>query len=245
MGTSKGYEPPKGANWHSLKIQLGKLINSPDKKDIVVSKFITAIGGATGFSSSNSGGSSSSSSFKSSSARNTIQSFGSFLSDINTNGLKDAIKSRSIDLNDVTVETIKDAMVDYFVKPTVDADSACASKAISTVIDKLFDNLPNGCDLEDYLSSIVTSDLATDLICSFYENYIYELFCRTFFEYRTENISQDESIDILDIVKLTIEAKVSNCQYSVDLRDVDFNSDEGSTLVQGILKDILEILEVE
>ncbi len=42
MGTSKGYEPPKGKGspWDTLKRQMGMLIEKPDKNTKVVSKFI-------------------------------------------------------------------------------------------------------------------------------------------------------------------------------------------------------------
>jgi hypothetical protein len=185
MGTSKGYEPPKGKGspWDTLKRQMGMLIEKPDKNTKVVSKFIKAIGGAENFSSYNKPqsiptGGGSSLSFKSSTARNTVQGLGSFFSDISKNGLQQAAKSRGINIEGKTIDEIKELFIDFFLTPAVDSDSVCASKAIETVMENLFNEIANEEELENILSNVIKTEKAKELVCGFYENYIYELFCR-------------------------------------------------------------------
>lgn len=250
MGTSKGYEPPSGGDWNSLKRQMGGLLENPEKKNKVVSKFVKVLGGAERFSSHNKPtsipiGGGSSSSFKSSAARNTVQGLGLFFSDISEHGLQEAVESRGIDIAEKTLDEVKELFIDFFLTPAIDSDSACASKAIETVMEKLFDEISNEDELENVLSDVIQTEKAKELVCGFYENYIYELFSRTFFEDRTLKTDQSDSIEILEIVKETINTKISGIQCSRNIEDIDFNSQEGSDFVQGILKDILEVLEEE
>jgi len=250
MGTSKGYEPPKGGNWNSLKNQMGKLLDHPEKKEKVVSKFIKALGGSEGFSSSSkpsnvSTGGGRGTAFKSSTARSTLQSVGAFFSDIHSQGLHQATQSRGIDLTNKTLDETKEALIEYFITPATDSDSACASIAITTVIENLFNDISEEDELEEFLKDVISSDKAKNIVCRFYENYIYELFSRIFFEDRTFKTNQNDAIEILEIVKTTINAKIATYQCSNNIANVDFHSQAGSDFVQGILKDILEVLEVE
>ncbi len=249
MGTSKGYEPPSAGNWNSLKRQLGKLLEQPEeKKHKVVSKFILALGGSESFSSNSKptiivSGSGKSESFKSSTVRSTAQNIGLFFSDISNQGLEKATESRGIDLKNKTLDEVKEALIDFFITPANDSDSACASLAIATVIEELFQGISDVDEIENYLSSIITSDKAKILICGFYKNYIYELFSRIFFEDRTIHTNQNDAIEILDIVKETINSKISTYQCSSNISDIDFHGQDGANFVQGILKEILEVLE--
>lgn len=249
MGTSKGYEPPSGGDWNSLKRQMGTLIDNPEKNTKVVSKFVKVLGGAERFSSYNKPKSISigggSSSFKSSTARNTVQGLGAFFSDISKNGLQQAVESRGINIKGKTIDEIKELFIDFFLTPAVDSDSACASKAIETVMENLFNEITNEKELENILSNVIQTEKAKELVCGFYENYIYELFCRIFFEDRTLKTNQSDAEEILEIVKETISTKISGIQCNRNIEGIDFSSQEGSDFVQGILKDILEVLEEE
>lgn len=257
MGTSAGYKPPSGGNWTSLKRQMGMLLDEPNKKELVLSKFITAIGGAERFSSSNRpigtsatsgsgrGGKSGTGgkSFKSSSARKTSQNVLGFFSDIGTNGLSQVLQDRNIDLSDKNLDEIKETLIDYFTEPSTDGDTDASSRAIATVMDDIFNDISTEEELEEYFNDVISTDKAEKILCGFYENYIFELFARTFFEDRTQHSNQNDTVEILDIVKETIKSKISRHQCSANLQNIDFKSQDGANFVQGILSDILEILE--
>ena len=66
-----------------------------------------------------------------------------------------------------------------------------------------------------------------------------------FFEDRTLKTNQSDAEEILEIVKETISTKISGIQCNRNIEGIDFGSQEGSDFVQGILKDILEVLEEE
>jgi hypothetical protein len=251
MGTSAGYMPPSGDNWNSLKRQMGMLIDKPEKKELVLSKFITALGGSEKFSTSNkpisntsnSRNSARSKSFKSSNARKTSQNVLGFFSDINSNGLSQALQDRNINLNDKNLEEIKETLIDYFTEPSIDGDTDASSRAIVTVMDDLFSEISTEEELENYFNNVISTEKADKILCGFYENYIFELFARTFFEDRTQHSNQSDAVEILDIVKETIKSKISTYQCKANLQGIDFKSQDGANFVQGILNDILEILE--
>ena len=173
------------------------------------------------------------------------QGLGSFFSDISKNGLQQAAKSRGINIEGKTIDEIKELFIDFFLIPAVDSDSVCASKAIETVMENLFNEIANEEELENILSNVIKTEKAKELVCGFYENYIYELFCRIFFEDRTLKTNQSDAEEILGIVKETISSKISGIQCNRNIEGIDFSSQEGSDFVQGILKDILEVLEEE
>ena len=256
MGTSAGYVPPSGDNWNSLKRQMGMLLDKPEKKELVLSRFITAIGGAEQFSASNrvsainftgntggGGGGIRSKSFKSSSARKTSQNVLGFFSDINANGFTQTFKERNIDLSDKSLDKIKEALIDYFTEPSIDGDTDASSRAIVTVMDNLFNEISTEEELENYFNNVISTEKAEIILCGFYESYIFELFARTFFEDRTQHSNQEDASEILDIVKETIKSKIATYQCNTNIKDIDFKSHDGANFVQGILNDILEILE--
>jgi len=254
MGTSAGYESPSGGNWNSLKRQMGMLIEEPNRKEVVVSKFVKAIGGAEAFSSSNkatgvfagsSGGSGRQKTFKSSSARKTSQNVLGFFSDVSINGLEQALEDRNIELSGKNLDDIKEVLIDYFGEPSTDADTDASSRAIATVMDTLFSEISTESELEDYFNDVISTEKAEIILCGFYENYIYELFSRVFFEDRTKYSNQTDASDILDIVKDTIHSKISTYKCKASLKGIDFKGKDGTDFVQGILNDILEILEEE
>lgn len=260
MGTSAGYEAPSGGKWNSLKRQLGGLLDEPnDKREVVLSKFVKAIGGASGFSSSDrqSGGNtagnradgrsrrSGNKSFNSSSGRKAAQNVLGFFSDIHASGFTQALQDRNIDLTDKNLNDIKEILIDYFSEPSINADTDAASRAIATVMDDLFSEISTEAELEAYFNDVISTDKGEMILCGFYENYIFELFARTFFEDRTKHSNQQDAIDILDIVKETIKSKISTYQCNANLQDIDFKGQDGANFVQGILNDILEILEDE
>jgi len=255
MGTSAGYVPPSGDNWNSLKRQMGMLLDKPEKRELLLSKFITAIGGAEQFSASNrasgtnssgntSGGSGGGGkSFNSSSARKTSQNVLGFFSDISSNGLSQTLEDRNIDFKDKSLDEIKETLIDYFTESSTDGDTDASSRAIATVMDNLFNEISTEEELENYFNDVISTEKAEIILCGFYENYIFELFARTFFEDRTQHSSQEDASEILDIVKETIKSKIATHQCNANIKDIDFKSQDGADFVQGILTDILEILE--
>jgi len=244
MGTSAGYMPPSGGDWNSLKRQMGMLLDNPEKRNIVLSRFVTAIGGAEGFSSSNKpqvGGGGHS--FRSSSARQTSQHVLNFFSDVHNFGLEKTIQERGLDFKDKNLEEIKDLLIDYFSEPSIDTDSDASSRAIATVLDELFDDIDTEEELENCFSEIISTDKSELILCGFYEKYIFELFAKVFFEDRTLHDNQEDASEILEIAQDTIKAKIATYKCSFNLKDINFKEQDGADFVQGILKDILEILE--
>ena len=245
MGTSAGYMPPSGGDWNSLKRQMGMLLDNPEKRNIVLSRFVTAIGGAEGFSFSNKpqAGGGGGHSFRSSSARQTSQHVLSFFSDVHNFGLEKTIQERGLDFKDKNLEEIKDLLIDYFSEPSSDTDSDASSRAIASVLDELFDDIDTEEELENSFSEIISTEKSEFILCGFYERYIFELFAKVFFEDRTLHDNQEDASDILEIAQDTIKAKIATFKCSYNLKDIDFKEQDGADFVQGILKDILEILE--
>ncbi|MDD3597019.1 hypothetical protein [Sulfuricurvum sp.] len=253
MGTSSGYSPPTGGDWNSLKRHLRSL-SDDTTNDIeakkVVSKFIKAIGGAEAFAAgrrpTSSSGGGSQKSYSSAAARRISSNVLSFISDTSKSGLQQALIDRGlIDLKGKSLGEIKEALIGFFSEPAVDGDAEAASRAVAKVFEDIFDRVESEAEVESIFSNIISPDESEMFLCSFYEHYLYELFARTFFEEMMSKFGREKSIELSETVQDTIKAKIQRFQCTKDLSKIDFNSPEGQTFVQGILQNILEILEDE
>jgi hypothetical protein len=251
MGTSSGYSPPRGGDWNSLKRHLRKLsddISNDTEAKIVVRKFIKAIGGSEAFAKS---GKSSSigkgvnrKSFSSAVARKVSSNVLGFIGDASRFGLHQALKSRGLlNLQGKSLNEIKETLIEFFSEPSVDGDAEAASRAVAKVFEDIFEQVESERELEAFFSKVMSPKESEMLLCSFYEYYIYELFARTFFEDNMSRFGLEKSIELLETVQETIKAKIERYHCTKDLSTINFASHEGQLFVQGILQNILEILE--
>lgn len=251
MGTSSGYSPPTGGDWNSLKRHLRNL--SDDMKNdtevkIVISKFIKAIGGPEAFAAagrpSSSAGGTTQRSFSSASARKVSSSALNFIGDASRVGLHQALADRGlVNLEGKSLGEIKETLIEFFSEPAVDGDAEAASRAVAKVFEDIFERVESEVELEHIFSNILSANESEIFLCSFYEHYIYELFARTFFEDTMSKFGKEKAIELLETVQDTIKAKVQRHQCTKDLSTIDFKSAEGQLFVQGILQNILAILE--
>lgn len=255
MGTSKGQIPPSNGDWSPLKSDITDLANNINISDQnkkqeltskIVSDFVSAIGGAQGFSSSSKAtksgsGRGSKTIFSSKIGRSTAIKLGGFFSSVVTNGLQSSFNNLKIDFSNLTIDEVADKLIDIFSETTNSDDANAANKAMSEVIDDLFVGIENMEELEiKILSSLETENI----LCSFYEKYIFKRFERNLDEYDIQQYGNDKALKIMRDIENYINIKLKTYQCDKKLMDIDFNSNAGEEFVQAILHDILEQLEV-
>lgn len=253
MGTSKGQMPPSNGDWSPLKTDITDLANNIDTSDQekkqeltskIVSDFVRAIGGAQGFSSSSRATKSGSGSgrrtvFSSKSGRTTATKLGGFFSSVGTNGLQSSLNKIEVDFSNLTIDEVADKLIEIFSETTNSDDANAANKAMSEVIDDLFLGVEN---IEELESKILTSLETENILCSFYEKYIFKRFERNLDEYDIQKYGNDKALKIMRDIENYINIKLKTYQCDKKLMDIDFNSDAGEAFVQGLLENILNFL---
>jgi len=250
MGTSKGTMPPSNGDWSSLKGDITTLVNNIDIPDQekkrkltakVVSDFITAIGGADNFaSSSKSRRDGSTTIYSSKIGRATAVNLGSFLGSIGVSGIQNSFNTLKINFNDLTIEELHKELIHIFSTTSNSDDANAANKAMAEVVDELFIEVNNIEDLETkFLSSLETEDI----LCQFYEKYIFKRFERNFDEYDIGHYGNDKARRILEDVESYIHIKLKTYQCDKKIKNIDFSTSAGEAFIQEQLQNILAFLE--
>lgn len=209
MGTSKGYSPPSGVDWTPLKKEITDLANHLDtynnekKQEVstqIVSDFITAIGGSEGFSraSRNSKSTTGGTILSSKAGRTTAIKLGNILSSISTNGIRTTLENEKIDFSNSTIDELEQKLIENYSDTASNEDIDAANKAMSEVIIEIFKDVDNIDELESKIMGIVETE---NILCSFYEKYIFKRFKRKF---------EEESIKNMVLIKQVKQCQILN-----------------------------------
>lgn len=250
MGTSKGTMPPSNGDWSSLKGDLTKLVNNIDISDQekkqkltakVVGDFITAIGGSENFaSSSRSKRDGQKTIYSSKVGRATAAKLGGFLSSAGVYGIQKTLNTQKIDFANLTIDEIHKKLIQVFSVTSNSDDANAANKAMAEVIDELFTDVGNLNDLETKILSSLDTE---NMLCQFYEKYVFKRFERNFDEYNIGRYDNDKARRILEDVESFIHMRLKTYQCDKKLKDIDFTTGASEAFVQEQLQNILAFLE--
>ncbi len=251
MGTSKGYSPPSGVDWTPLKKEITDLANHLDtystdkKKELstqIVSDFITAIGGSEGFSraSRNTKSSSSGTVLSSKAGRATAIRLGNILSSISTNGIRKTLENEKIDFSNLTIDELEKKLLESYSDTASNEDIDAANKAMSEVIIEVFKDVDNIDELESKIMGIVETE---NVLCSFYEKYIFKRFKRKFEEESIKKYGIEKASKIMSGTEKALNVMLKTYQCDKKLTDIDFSTKDGEEFVQGMLENLTKYLE--
>jgi len=250
MGTSKGIMPPSNGDWSPLKNDITQLVNNIDIADQekkqkltskVVANFIAAIGGAEHFaSSSKSRRDGQKTIYSSKIGRSTAVKLGGFFGSVGVNGVQNTLNTFKINFVSLTIDDLHKELIKVFSTTSNSDDANAANKAMAEVIDELFTGVSN---IEDLETKILSSIDTEDILCQFYEKYVFKRFERNFDEYDIGHYGNDKARRILEDVESFIHMKLKTYQCDNKLKDIDFTTGASEVFVQGVLQNILEFLE--
>ena len=250
MGTSKGTMPPSNGDWSPLKNDITQLVNNIDIPDQekklkltsnVVRDFITAIGGAENFaSSSKSRRDGEKTIYSSKTGRATAVKLGNFFGSVGTNGIQNTFNAFKINFASLTIDDLHKELIKIFSTTSNSDDANAANKAMAEVIDELFTGVSN---IEDLETKILSSIDTENILCQFYERYVFKRFERNFDEYDIGHYGNDKARRVLEDVESFIHIKLKTYQCDNKLKDIDFTTGASEVFVQGLLQNILEFLE--
>jgi hypothetical protein len=240
MGTSSGYEAPTTPDWGNLKSQVTRAARSgsasPSSARDTLRGFIDTSGGASNISRGGGamGGGRS--------AQNTARRVGGFISSVGSVGLRQALESYGLsEFVGKSAGEIIPSLVDKLGGPATTINDSDARNALSKIMNELLGDLETPEQVEETLEQVVAEEGLEDLLSKFFGYYLYEQFCRIFYERLVNRVGRQNADSylksILDTIKASLALKVSGR----DLSQIDWGGAEGQNISDNILQETFEI----
>jgi len=251
MGTSTGYGMPTGGGWKPLKNAATSFVKDGGQGSVtpknLLGTYLLANGGAQAMAQGR-GGTSGRSSGRyriGSSAKKTGTKFGGFLSGVATKGLDATLQDAGLaHLIGKTATEVCAGLLEAFTPAANTLDDHATRSALSNVLTDLFNPDASYEDIELLLNQAIGDKGLMTIMGNFFGYYLYELFCRDFYEVWQKKVGAEQAKRSLCQVKECIFAEVESKLVQKDIQSFDWSGPEGASLVEQIMQDTLEIFEV-
>jgi len=256
---------PKTGPWTSLKNDATAFAtegyDSRFPPETILSRFVAAFGGAKKISSSggigiarrvskqHKSGHRSGKGGKTgsiSSGRDVGRRLGGFLVTAGTQGLQKALEELGLrDLVGKSASEVAMAILDRLAGPGSTLDEASARMALGKLMEEILDKASTYDDVHNVLKEVADDAKIAALLGRFFALYLYEWFCRCFYENWVKKVGSTKAAKGLKSIRGCIEASLAEKLYGINATKVDWNGPEGSRLATKIMKETLEIFEIE
>ncbi len=261
MGTSTGYDMPTGGEWTPLKNEATRFIKEEGHGQVsplkLLSDYLRANGGARGIArgvGGGAGGTGSGGGRKGGqggggrggrSARNVGRNLGGFLSSVGTVGLDEALREIGLaDLIGQPAEEVTAALLDTLAAPGSTLDEHAARLALAKLNDELFKRAQTYEDVGRVLSQALDQQGLARILASFFGHYLYERFCRDFYETWVKKVGSSQAARSLKSIKDCITSSLKAKLAGRDMTRVNWRGREGLRLTEQVMQETLEIFEV-
>ncbi len=241
MGTSKAFGGPKGnPTWSSLSSTITKAVNDghPAASSLtrVMSHFVSYLGGSLAASSGSSktGGGA---------GLKTAQHLGSFLSDIQNHGFSAALYNiaggESINNADEAVNVI----IERCAERAGSLDECAAKSAIRDLLRDVGIESSTLRGIEEVFNSAINQYGINELLVKYFGNYLYQHLCNDFYEKFIKEKGIRETDNFYKDLREFIIEKTKSISSHKDLKNIDWKSNAGKSLVQNIFNETLKAFE--
>jgi hypothetical protein len=259
MGTSKGYDMPSGGNWTPLKTDATSFVKNEGRGSVSSAKlladYLRANGGARSMASGSGTGTRPSGDGKKgdrggvggggSAARSAGRKLGGFLSSVGAVGLDEALRDAGlVDLIGKPAKEVVSGLLDILAEPGSTLDEHVARLALAKLNDDLLRGAETYEDVERALSQALDQRGLAHILGSFFGHYLYERFCRDFYENWVKRVGSIQATRSLKSIKDYIELRIKAKLIGRDFAKVKWRTREGLRLSQQVLQDTLEVFEV-
>lgn len=240
MGTSSRYKAPTTPDWTNLKNQVTRAARngfaSPASAKNTLQGFIGTSGGARNIS--RGGGAIGAGK----SAQNTANRVAGFISSVGSLGLQQTLESYGLsEFVGKSAGEIMPALVDKLGGPASTINDSDARNALSKLMNELLGDLKTPEQVEETLEQIIAGEALEDLLSKFFGYYLYEQFCRVFYERLVNRVGKSNADSYLKSIFDTIKSSLALKNSDKDLSQVDWGGAEGQNLTDSILQETFEI----
>ncbi|MCK8488269.1 hypothetical protein M0651_13910 [Paenibacillus sp. MBLB2552] len=238
MGTSKGYDAPSTPQWGDLKGKVSRLAKEGrpglDNSKQLVGQFIRANGGSQGVARNGGMGAKS--------AQAVARNLGSFLSLVNRVGLDEALKQTGLEhLKGKTTSDIILSLIDYFGEDASTIDQVDARNALSQLMDELFSEAEGIDGIGQILEESAQPDNLTEMLERFFGYYVYQQFCRSFYERLASKVGNAQADAFLNDILDYIKSEITVLALDRDISQIDWNGQEGEAICVQVLEKTLDV----
>ena len=245
MGTSTGYTMPSGGEWAPLKTDVTEFAKQGGSKSpaSILKGYLSAAGGRDGISRGSGHGRGGGGGVGGrGSVIGTARSVGGFLNRVHAVGLDEALREIGLPhLIDKNASEIASGLLDSLVGPASTLDEAAVRAALDDLNEELLGDAETYEDVERILTESVDSRGLVQIIGSFFGHYIYERFCRDFYERLVKRAGPSQAADSLDSIKDYVESSLRAKLVNRDATKVNWRGAEGSRITGEILQETVEI----
>lgn len=238
MGTSKGYDAPTTPQWGDLKGKVSRLAKEgrpgSDNSKELVGKFIRANGGTQGVARNGGMGAKS--------AQAIAKNLGSFLSLVNRLGIDEVLKQTGLEhLKGKTTSDIVLSLIDYFGEDASTIDQVDARNALSQLMDEMFEKVEGIDEITQVLEGCSNPDSLTEMLEKFFGYYVYQQFCRSFYERLASKVGNAQADAFLNDILDYIKSEITVFALDKDITQVDWSGQEGESICVQVLEKTLDV----
>lgn len=253
MGTSTGYGMPTGGEWTPLKNEATKFVKDEGQGKItpgkLLSDYLKANGGATaishggGIAGAKGGGGGGGTG--GGGARTVGHNLGGFLSSVESGGLGSALENAGLgNLIGKSLEEVSSGLLDALAEPSSTLDEHAARLALAAWRDELLKGAETYDDFERSLTTALSDQGLIGMLASFFGHYLYERFCRDFYETWVKKVGSTQAArslkSVKDCIKNSLQAKLTGRKVG----RINWQGSEGLKLTQLVMQETLEIFQV-
>jgi hypothetical protein len=245
MGTSASYSAPP--SWGDLKKSLtlaaDRAAIPPQRAQELVSSFVQHNGGANAIARGGGrGGGGGAGVAKGGNARSTATRLGGFLSSVGHLGLTGALQAAGWgDLVGRPTREILSSLLDRLGGESSTIDDVDARMALAALEKQYFGDPQTAEELEALMREQVGR--IESVLQDFFGLYLYEVFCRVFFERLVQSKGETRAYSVLDQIKDFIRATLDNLAADRDLSAIDWTRREGQRITSEIMESTLRVFE--
>jgi len=251
MGTSTGFNMPSGGDWKPLKNNATNFAKhggqGPVSPGSLLGSYIQANGGAQALAQGKGGGGKRGSTRYGigSSARKTGSKLGGFLSSVTTRGLDTTLRDFGLThLIGKTASEVCAGLLDEFTSVAKTLDEHATRTAFDNILAALFDEDMQYEDIEETITKSLDEKGLLQIMADFFGHYLYEIFCRDFYEIWQKKVGANQAKRSLNQVKDCIFAEVKSEMAGKTINAADWTGTEGAKLTDQIMQDTLSIFGV-
>jgi hypothetical protein len=240
MGTSAAYSAPP--SWGDLKTAVTKTAGGgtllPETARELVHSFIEHNGGVNAIA--RGAGRRGGSVARGRSARGVAARLGGFLSDARSVGLDQALRNAGwSDLIGQPIGHVLSALLDRLGGPSSTIDDVDARMALAKLRDKYFAEARTPEELEQLIARHA-ADLEAILL-EYFGIYLYEVFCRVFFERLVQRVGENRAHSYLDQIGAFIASALENRTVGRAITGIDWAGPEGQQLTADVMETTLSV----
>ncbi|KAA6331227.1 hypothetical protein EZS27_020147 [termite gut metagenome] len=241
MGTSQSVNPSVKNNpkWGDLSRAISSASQSITISDNqlhgIMRHFVNAVGGSGA-------GHGRSSTFGRAGVKR-VQRFMSFVSDVQTNGFSEAL--RTIGISDISQLTINE-FINYLLAHCSEGNFNLDETAANSAIDELLKYLLNNTESIDSIENLfqqANADTQHEWLCYFFASYIMEFSNELFSTRIFEN--DGDRIKTFHEIRDYVQRSLATLNRNQNLQHVNWHSEQGTTIIKNLQTEILEIWSPE